>query len=263
MRTCFDTKPAQEKTLLFDIENTPDLGWYFDSHKENNILATDQYSFIHSIAYKWEHEKTIHVVALPDFPRYKKDKKDDYQLIEFVHKLFEEADILIGHNGINFDIKKITARFIYHRFTPPRPSKTADTLKLARRIQNSGSNRLDALARYYGLGAKLAHTGKDLWLPIARGEATAKEWKAMKAYNAHDVYLLAKLWPLLRPWGKTPNVNEITRNLGACPKCGSHHLIKRGFEYTKSGEAQKFQCQDCYAWSHGKPEPLARKITIR
>lgn len=189
------------KTLLFDIENSPNLGWYYDASKEYNILDTEQYSFIHSVAYQWEGEKKIHVIALPDFPLYTRNKKSDASLIAELHRLFNQADVLIGHNGDNFDIKKVNSRLIKHGFQPPEPYKTADTLKLARRIQNSGSNRLDSLAKYYGLGAKLKNTGKDLWLPIARGEATAKDWRDMKAYNAHDVYLLEKLWKLLKPWG--------------------------------------------------------------
>jgi DNA polymerase elongation subunit (family B) len=256
-------KSPTPKTLLFDIECTPNRGWYFDEKKEYNILDTDQYSFIHSFAYQWEGESKIHVVALPDFSRYKRNKKDDYSLLEVLHGLFDQADIIIGHNGDNFDIKKVNARLIYHRFEPPAPYKTADTLKLARQIQNSGSNRLDALAKYFGIGAKLANTGKALWLPIAKGEATDKDWRDMRAYNAHDVYLLAKLWPLLRPWGKTPNANVQTRNMGACPACGSHNLILRGHVYTLTTEAQRLKCGACGKWSSDKPERIAKRITIK
>jgi DNA polymerase elongation subunit (family B)/predicted RNA-binding Zn-ribbon protein involved in translation (DUF1610 family) len=255
-------KSPTPKTLLFDIENSPNLGWYYDASKEYNILDTEQYSFIHSVSWTWEGEKKVHVLALPDFPLYKRDKKNDYALVGAIHKLFSEADIIIGHNGDNFDIKKVNARLIYHRFGPPAPYKTADTLKLARRIQNSGSNRLDALAKYYGLGAKLSNKGKDLWLPIARGQATPKDWQEMRAYNSHDTYLLAKLWPLIRPWGNTPNINIITRVMGACPKCGSGHIQRRGFSYTRTGEAPRLQCQNCGAWSTGNREKLAKKIVI-
>lgn len=251
------------KILLIDLECTPNRGWYFDASKEYNILETDQYSFIHSIAYQWEGEKKIHILALPDFPLYKRDKKNDYALLKEVHKLFDDADIIIAHNGDNFDIKKINARLIYHRFDPPAPYKTADTLKLARKVQNSGSNRLDALARYYGLGKKLANTGKDLWLPIARGEATAKDWADMKAYNIHDVYLMALLWPLLRPWSKTPNINMMTRRMGACPACGSQNLVPRGHVYTLTTEAQRLKCGKCGKWSQERSERIAKRVTIK
>lgn len=233
------------RTLLFDIENTPNRGWYYDQSKEYNILDTDQYSFIHSVAYLWEGEKTIKCLTLPDFPLYKRNRLDDYALIKALHGLFDEAEIIIGHNGINFDIKKVNARLIYHGFEPPASYKTADTLRLARQVQNSGSNRLDALAKYYKLGAKLANTGKDLWLPIARGEATEKDWKEMRDYNIHDVYLLAKLWPLLRPWGNTPNVN-IYREGQGCPACGSKSYQSRGSEKRLGGIIVRlYSCNAC------------------
>jgi DNA polymerase elongation subunit (family B) len=258
-------KSPTPKTLLFDIECTPNRGWYYDEKKEYNILDTDQYSFIHSVAYQWEGEKKIHVISLPDFPLYKRKRIDDYALIRELHKLFDQADVLIGHNGDNFDIKKVNARLIYHRFTPPAPYKTDDTLKLARKVQNSGSNRLDALAKYYGIGAKLPNRGKDLWLPIAKGIATDNDWEEMRAYNKHDVYLMAELWPLLRPWGKTTNVNVLTRTMGACPKCGGTDLEHRGYNFTRTTESPKLRCKniECGAWSQGKAEPLAKRVHIR
>lgn len=250
------------RTLLFDIENSPNLGWYYDESKEYNILDVEQYSFIHSVAYQWEGENKIHVIALPDFPLYKRDKKDDYALIKAVHKLFEEADILIGHNGDNFDIKKINARFIYHRLQPPGQHKTADTLKLARKIQNSGSNRLDALSKYYGLGKKISNTGKDLWLPIARGQATKEQWKQMKEYNIHDVYLLARLWPLLRPWGKTPNLNLVHGRPKGCPTCYGTHIQSRGErpQYTTGTSVHMYVCMDCGKRIKGESEKLLSKV---
>lgn len=260
------TKPvplkAKLRTLLYDIENTPNLGWFYDDKNPYCILETEQQSFIHSVAWQWEGEETIHVRALPDYPLYKRDRKDDYALIKEIHGLFEQADIIIGHNSDNFDNKKVTARLIYHRFDPPPPFKTADTLKLARKIQLSGSNRLDALAKYYNLGAKLPNTGKDLWLPIARGKATPKDWAAMKAYNKHDVYLLSRLWPLLRPWGKTPNLNLLTR-LNNCPACGSALRSKRGHVYTMTTEAQRYVCLQCGKWYSDKPEKVARRVYVR
>lgn len=250
---------------MFDIETTPNRGWYYDASKEYNILETDQFSFICAVAYQWEGDKKVHALTLPDFPRYELDRKDDHDLVAAIYKLFEEADIIIGHNGDNFDVKVVNARLIFHRFQPPAPYKTADTLKLARRVQKSGSNRLDALARYYNIGKKLPNTGKDLWIPIAKGMATESEWRMMRRYNAHDVYLLAKLWPLLRPWGKTPNLNQVHGRPRGCPKCYGTHLHKHGkeFSYTLGHAVQMLRCVDCGARIYGEKVKLSSKIIDR
>ncbi len=254
-------KPLSQ-TLLMDIECSPHLGWYYDAKKEYNILRPEQYSFIYSFSYQWEGEKRVHVIALPDFPLYKKDPLSDFALMGKIHELFSKADIIIGHNGENFDIKIINARLIKHGFSPPPPYKTSDTLKLAKKIQNSGSNRLGDLARYYDLGFKGENIGTDAVLRIAKGEGTRQDWARNREYNAQDTYILGLLWPRLRPWDRTPNINIATRNEGACSKCGSKDLEHRGFSYTRTSESPRLRCKECGAWNLGKRETLAKKIHI-
>ena len=59
------------KTLIFDIEISPNLTWTYEKY-DARIISIEQNQFILSVAYKWLDGKT-HVVALPDFPLYKKD----------------------------------------------------------------------------------------------------------------------------------------------------------------------------------------------
>ena len=76
--------------------------------------------FMLCFSYKWLGHHKIHTHSLRDYPRYKKDLEDGYScLIKDLHKLFDEADILIAHNGDRFDIRKSNARFIKNGL--PRP----------------------------------------------------------------------------------------------------------------------------------------------
>ena len=74
-----------------------------------------------SFAWKWADEKKVHCKALCDYPGYAKNKTDDTPLIKDLWKLFDEADILIAHNGDRFDRRKANSRFLGGRPLPTLP----------------------------------------------------------------------------------------------------------------------------------------------
>lgn len=239
------------RVLEFDIETAPALGYFYDYKNPYNIIDIKEQGYILAIAWKWRGEKTVHCKGLPDFKLYKKSKRDDYELVKFLHALMSEADFLIGHNGDNFDIKYANARFIKHRLGPPEPYKTRDTLKLSRKTSHLPSHRLDALGKYYDLGEKLPHTGKHLWFQCMADEYNAAAWNMMKRYNRHDVVLLDRLATLLLPWDPvSPNPSLITRVNGVCPKlgCQSTRRQQRGKRYVSGGYKLQYQCLGCGGW---------------
>jgi hypothetical protein len=225
------------------------LAWVWEMW-ETNVVEVEQDWFIMSIAYKWLGEKQTHCIALPDFKGYRQNKTDDYELMKAFHAIMEQADLVIGHNSTAFDDKKVNARFLFHALTPPPPRKNFDTLKVARRYFKFSSNKLDDLGNVLGIGRKLAHTGKHLWLSCIRGDLAS--WKLMKAYNVRDVELLEDVFNKLRPYAENaPNMNILTRETHTCPKpgCGSKIHMKQGTKLTKAGEWQQWQCQKCGGWS--------------
>lgn len=243
------------RILLLDCETAPSLGWFWDLY-ETNIIETEQEWFMLSIAFKWLDQKKTVVYALPDFPLYKKDKTNDRALMEKAHEFLSQADLIVGHNSDSFDLKKINARLIAHGFNPPPPHKTVDTLKAARRHFKFNSNKLDELGRYFGIGRKLAHTGKHLWLACIRGDP--KAWRKMKAYNKRDVVLLESVYIKLRPWmSNHPNLNAYEKkpkNNPSCPVCKSDNVFKRGFSVggtVKTIRRQRYQCRECGKWFQG------------
>lgn len=240
------------RILALDIETAPSIGMYFDPYKEGNIVSQVQSWYILSYSYQWLGEKAVHVRGLVDYPRYDKERTNDKLLMADLWKLLDEADIVIAHNGDKFDIKKINARFLFHGFKPPAPYKTVDTLKVARRYFKLDSNRLDAVAKYLNIGAKLPHTGINLWELCMAGDR--KAWNMMKRYNKHDVVLLVAVYYALRAWMTNhPNVNVFSEEQHACPNCGGA-CQRRGFSPTRTGQQQRYQCKNplCSAWSHGK-----------
>src|ERR1035437_2983089 len=126
--------PTRPKICFFDIETAPSLGYFWGKIWETNIIEVQAPWYMLSFAYKWLGEKKVHVHALPDYRTFKKDKEDDKELVEDLHDLFDQADILIAHNGDSFEIRKANAAFNPQGFRPPSPYKTMDTLKAARRF---------------------------------------------------------------------------------------------------------------------------------
>jgi len=240
--------PNQPKILIFDIETMANKAFVWGKY-EQNVLSYEEHWYMLCFAYKWFGEKKTYVPTLRDFRGYKKDKTDDKKLCYELWKLFDEADIVIGHNSDGFDIKKANARFIQHGFPPPAPFQSIDTLKVARRYFKLDSNKLDDLGDYLSLGRKVTHSGWDLWLGCAVRDDD-KSWNKMIKYNKQDVDLLEKVYLKLRPWmNNHPNENVYFGSINNCPICGSNRVQKRGFRINRTNKNQRFQCQDCGGWS--------------
>ncbi len=233
------------KILLYDIENTPTVVTTWGLWEQDAIETLEEW-YLMSYAYKWLGEKQTHVVALSDFKGYKKNRKDDKALCESLHKLFEEADIVIAHNGDEHDQKKSNSRFIFNGLNPPSPYKSIDTKKVAKRYFKFNSNSLNNLGVYFGFGEKIDNP-KGLWRRCMDGEM--KAWKHMKKYNKQDVVLLEKVYLKMLPWMTNhPNIAVLREEKRACPNCGSAKMQKRGSAPTLGGKRQRWQCMDCASW---------------
>lgn len=246
------------KILLFDIETAPSLGWVWEKY-ETNVISFEQEWYMLCFAAKWLDGRMI-TKALPDFKGYKPGTEDDRDLVKALWKLFDEADILIAHNGDQFDIRKTNARFAYHKLPPPSPYKTIDTLKAARKYFNFTSNKLDDLGKHLGYGRKLVTTGFNLWQGCMHGDP--KAWKRMVEYNKRDVVLLEQIYLHLRPWIKNhANTATYSEDL-VCPKCSSPNLERRGFAISITSKYQRFRCRDCGGWNRATTNLQKNKLNV-
>lgn len=188
---------GEPRCLLLDIETSTNLAHVWGKW-EQDVIEFERHWYMLCFSYKWMHESTTHVVALPDFKGYKKNPENDKQLLQKLHTLLNEADIVIGHNYSRFDHRKINARFLVNGLPPPSPYAIIDTLKLARAHFAFDSNKLDDLGQQLGLGRKTKTHGKATWLGAMRGDP--KEWANMKRYSKQDTVLESKLLERLLPW---------------------------------------------------------------
>lgn len=256
------TKKRKPRILIWDIETTPNMVTCWGLWKQNilpqNILKERS---VICIAYKWLGEDEVHLISIGDKKRkFKKDPYDDEHVVREMQKVLEQADVLIHHNGNSFDLKRFKARSIKYRLPPLPQIKMIDTLKTARKHFAFNSNKLDYLGEYLGVGRKI-HTTNALWQNIIQGDEVAL--KAMEDYNIQDVILLEAVYEKLKPYMVThPNLNLFTdTDVDVCPNCGSTHLQKRGTRTTRISIYQRFQCNDCGAWSSSGT--MLGKSTVR
>ena len=237
------SEATMPKVLVLDIETFPNIAYVWGKYDQNVIRYTQQ-SCIATFVAKWLGEKKIISRSLPDYKGYKPGSYDDRAIVEDLWKVFDEADIIIAHNGDQFDIKVVVGRFLIYGMTPPRPFKTVDTKKVVKDIARYNSNSLDDLCGLLELGRKIK-TDFDLWEGCIKGDM--KFWNLMVKYNRMDVLLLEKLYLRLLPFAKThPNLAFWTR--GMCPKCGSYDVQYRGMARCITRQYQRFQCKKCGSW---------------
>lgn len=247
------------RILLYDLETTPSLCWVWNQY-QTNVIATEKDWSILCFSYKWLGQDEIHFVSVYQDPDFEPDSLNDRYVVERLHALFDQADVLVAHNGDKFDKRKSNARFLYYGMDPPSPAQTIDTKKEAARYSANYSNSLSELGRLLKIGKKVEHRGFELWRECMRGDP--KAWAEMEEYNRGDIALLEALYYRLRPWIGSPghaggtNFGLWSQDQLTCPKCGSHHLIKRGTYRTKFSEWQALQCVDCRGYSRTRKREL-------
>lgn len=238
------------RILLYDIENTPIVAATFGLFDQNISYpwVLREWNLI-SVAYKWIDKKQIHSISLLDDPkRFAKNPADDYFVVKKLHSIISQADVIVAHNGNNFDWKKFMARVVFHGLPPIKQPKMVDTLKDARKFKFT-SNKLDSLGTHLGLGNKLK-IDQSLWIGALKGKKKAIQ--AIVKYNRADIPPLEKLYLRLRPYVDGHPNQALFGNGHECPKCGSSKMQKRGYYYTTVSVFQRYQCNDCLGWSRAK-----------
>lgn len=249
-------KVRPPKILIFDIEVAPMKTFVYGIFDQNiGINQIEKDWFLFSFAAKWIGKDKIHYYD----NRSRRNVWDDRKLCEKLHKLLDEADIVIGHNSDGFDIKKCNTRFEFYKMPPVEFSQTIDTLKIARRYFKLTSNKLDYIAQYFGIEGKYKSKkfhGFELWRQCYNKNKEAFE--EMEAYNKQDVWVTEKVYDRLKKWHAPLNFQAYVQE--AICVCGSKNFKKDGVRYTKQSAYQRYRCIKCGKNFTGK-ENLINKDT--
>ena len=232
------------KILFIDLETSPITAHTWGLWQQNiSIKQIVESTQVICFGARWNTSKKV------IFKSVHHDGK--VEMLKELHALMDEADAIVGWNSKGFDHKHIRREFLEAGMSPPSPAKDIDLMLEVKRNFRFPSNKLDYVAQRLGVGAKVEHTGFDLWLGCMAGDE--KSWKMMKKYQIQDVNLLLDLYDKLLPWIKHPSVPLHDDTEGsACTNCGSAELQRRGYEVLNTGKYQKYQCRNCGRWLRGK-----------
>lgn len=238
------------RILVLDIETAPSLGYLWGIWNQNIPLSMLERDWrIICFGAKWHGQKTVEVVT------NETDWEDDAPLLKRLWALLDEADIVVGHNAQRFDVKKIRARMLEHGFDPFTPVRVVDTLAEVKKIAAFTSNKLEYLADKL-LGAKKSKhkrfPGFEMWAECLKGNEAA--WREMRAYQRLDVLAHEELWLRLRPWmTNPPGVGAYDEDGDMkCTRCGSHDVIRWGFQTTSVGRYARYKCKSCAGFSRSR-----------
>lgn len=238
------------KILIFDIETSPLRAYVWKRWKENVSLdQTISEWFMLCWSAKWLYSDTVMYNVLT--PQEVLEENDS-RICKSLWELIDEADIVVAHNGNHFDIPKMNARFIINDLPPCKPFFSVDTCAIAKRQFGFSSNKLDALAEYFGFEHKL-DTDFNLWKRCMEGDKEALTY--MAKYNQKDVILLEEIYIKLLPWIKNhPNIgNLVSSPIPVCSNCGKSdlHLLEDQYYYTSVGKYNLYRCS-CGCVSRGR-----------
>lgn len=231
------------KILFLDLETSPNLAFVWGLWQQNvAINQIVESTEVICFGARWYGEKKV------TFRSVKHDGKK--KMLKDLHKLMEEADVLVGWNSAAFDSKHIKREFLEAGMLPPSPYKELDLMRVVKSQFKFPSNKLDYVAQTLGVGSKVQHSGFDLWIGCMAGDD--KAWNKMKEYQIQDVNLLIDLYEKLKPWIKNHPHSALYNGIdGGCSNCSSVNIQRRGFSRTITATYQRFQCQDCGKWLRG------------
>lgn len=240
------------KILIFDIETAPLEAYVYQKEVWKAAVADDKIIsqwFMLSWSAKWLFDRKVMSDALTSKEAV---DEDDNRIVGSLWNLFDDADIIIAHNGGAFDIPNMNTRFVVNGYPPPSAYQMIDTLKVARREFGFTHNSLNALAKVFDVDEKI-ETNFDLWKRCKRGDE--KALKEMEKYNRKDVTILEEIYLRIRPWIKShPNVGLFVHTDDpVCPYCGSEDVAPDGGHYyTMVSKYETYTCKKCGGVSRGR-----------
>jgi hypothetical protein len=239
------------KVLLLDTETAPHLAWVWGLWQQNvAVNQIEEAGHVLCWAAKWLGEDV-------QFASIQNGKP--LQMLGKIHRLLDQADVVVHYNGKKFDIPTLNREFITHGMLPPSPYKQVDLLQTARSQFRFPSNKLEYLLKALKIGQKVQTGGFELWLGCMKGDKAA--WEKMREYNIGDVIEMEKLYLKLLPWIKGhPNPALFSADKEMCPACGSHEYQHRGYARTGAYIYKRYQCKGCGKWFRGTKSEGGRQV---
>jgi uncharacterized protein YprB with RNaseH-like and TPR domain len=232
---------SQPRILIFDIEAT---------------ALNASFGYALCMGYMYHGQSRVVVPTIYDFPP-KRGEEPDAGLMRHLHSLItNEADIIVSWYGKEYDRKFLNTRMLMSGLAPMPPlnAEHVDLYYTARGNFAFHSNRLQSVSEAMECPWSKTPVRADVWRKAMRGDA--KAFAYVVDHCKLDVKILDWIYGRIKgyvrqhPWMGRKGIE--------CRVCGSAKLHSRGYTVTTGGAPrQRFQCQDCGAWSQAPARKAA------
>jgi hypothetical protein len=238
-----------KKIITLDLETAPRIATIWRPGQQ--YVGVDQLlkdSAILSAAVKEYGKRTEYLCTHDTNPG---DLRDDYALVGWLYEKLYDADLVVAHNGVRFDLPIIRERMASHGMPAFRMPRCHDTFIMYGKVMQGASGKLAWLSQKFSQLEKSSHarfSGNSLWdAYMVANKAALRE---MRKYNIRDVEATEQVWETLVPWWtvQRPPIGDGE----TCPTCGSDHV--RGAGTVMPGQVREYpmyECGNCGAYHRG------------
>lgn len=237
---------APTKTVLtLDIERLPGSFtadfWDMNSHKDRRIHPSTVTEWPRTICVAWR----FYGDTRTQFTSEWDDGREG--MLRKVWDVYDQADIVYGHNVDRFDTKNLNAEWLTLGMCPPSPFKVVDTLKEARKTFGFESNTLASLTERLGIDTKTDKYTIQMARDAVAGDVKAQ--RKLKAYNVGDIAASEAFVDRLRGWitSHPHNLMGMADDRPTCNQCWGDNLERNGTKLAQQIAYTLWRCSDCGA----------------
>lgn len=237
------TRPNDANIVVLDIERTQGKAeipfWDLNDMKGRRIRPDHVTEWPRTICVAWRRygQKRVEFVA-------EWDEGGRDAMLRRVWDVYDEADIVVGHNLAAFDSKTLKAEWAMLGMKPPRPWKTVDTLQIARREFRFESNQLGSLCERLGVPGKVDHYDPECAVRALAG--SVPDQRRLRRYNRGDIEASEALFDAMRGWIPSHPFIGTHGDEKRCNQCSSNDLTLLPTTYRAVVlDYGLFRCNNC------------------
>lgn len=239
---------SKPKILFFDIETSPLQAWVWSpgqqyvGHKQ--LVSGHSRWGIICITYCWDDGKKAQAID------WGYEEQDTGKVVAEFDKIAAEADVVIGKNSDNFDVKMINSARMFAGLPglPAWALSSDDLQKQMKKYFRMPSQSLDYYSKELGIGGKIKMEMQD-WIDIVeKNHNGQKKLDKMLKYGKKDVEDTRKLWHMLSEHFDSKFNSARFNNFAVACKhadCGSENVFKNGSKMSGGIKYQTYGCADC------------------
>jgi uncharacterized protein YprB with RNaseH-like and TPR domain len=134
------------------------------------------------------------------YPEWQAGKRfSDKDLVSDILLGIEDADIVVAHNGTNYDLPFLRTRAMIHGLAPVHPKKIYDPVLLARRQFRFHSNRLDSINKVLKTSTQKTDLDPETWAK-AYGDGDPTAMESIVQHCVQDVLSLCEASRIMAPY---------------------------------------------------------------